>query len=220
MTLDITWEPSPNWSVRDRSIRYIVLHTTQGTNSLAWLTGTASQVSAHYLIQESTIYQLVSEDNAAWHAGIIVGTPTTPLYEGVQLADGSWSINPNDESIGIEMEGFAGSLLTDVTIRTCVALIQNIEARRGFLPLVSHSELSPGNRSDPGIENRKAVERGLGATIVTDDEFLEKYNRLVAPNIANDLNGMKSVETKVVVAARDAGELLRQAGEVLKKNNL
>lgn len=65
--------PSPNKSSRlGARIRMIVLHATVGSaaSSLAWLTGTVSRVSSHYLLDKAGhIYQLVDDDDAAWHAG-------------------------------------------------------------------------------------------------------------------------------------------------------
>ena len=185
-----TWLPSPNfWEGRPGPIRYIVLHTTQGTDSRGWLTNPNSQVSAHYLIQRSAVYQLVREQDCAWHAGIIVGTPTTPLYDGS---------NPNLESIGIEMEGFAADLLDPQTITAAVLLIEDIRTRHGALPLVSHSELSPGNRTDPGIQNREAIEFALGEE---DDMFSDADRALLQR--AKDL--LEAEEPKVWLARLQRG---------------
>ena len=161
--------PSRFFGVRRLPIRYIVLHTTQGTDSREWLTKTGN-VSAHYLVQRDTVYRLVSEELEAWHAGRIAGTPTTPLYDGRLLPDGTWLPNPNSESIGIEMEGHAATRIDDATIRATAELIWDIRERRGRLPLVSHSELSPGDRSDPGAHNRQAVEALLGEEDEMDAE--------------------------------------------------
>ena len=139
--------PSRFWSYGDVPLRYIVLHTTEGTDSRTWLTETGN-VSAHYLVRGSVVYRLVDEDNEAWHAGIISGDPTTDLYTGV---------NPNEESIGVEIEGFAAQPLTNESIQTTAALIKDIWFRRGPLPLVAHYHLSPGNRTDPGEANYTRV---------------------------------------------------------------
>lgn len=161
--------PSDFFNVRRSPIRYVVLHTTEGTDSREWLTKTG-RVSAHYLVQGDTAYRLVSEDLAAWHAGRMVGTPTTPhytgtwedIYENDVLLGGGWTVNPNNESIGIEVEGFADQDLDPLSIRTTAEIIWDIRERRGPLPLVSHSELSPGDRRDPGVRNRAAIEALLG----------------------------------------------------------
>lgn len=184
VNLAIHWLPPLNYTQgRSRPIKYIVLHTTEGADSRGWLTNPVSKVSAHYLVRGAPVYQLVDEEDTAWHAGRIVGTPTTPLYTP--------GVNPNDESIGIEMEGFAAQLLDADTINTTAALIQDIRGRHGRLPLVSHSELSPGDRSDPGAQNRAAVEERLGDNEMTDAEFKAMYDRLIKPDMDNTINAMK-----------------------------
>lgn len=161
--------PSQFFSPRTLGIRYIVIHTTEGTDSRTWLTQTGG-VSAHYLVREEGIYRLVDEDYAAWHAGRIVGTPTTTLYSGVWediyengvLIGGGWTVNPNDECIGIEMEGFADRAVSPAILALTAELIRDIRSRRGMLPLVDHAELSPGDRHDPGAQNRAALDALLG----------------------------------------------------------
>ncbi len=171
--------PSRFFSGRLAPVRYIVLHTTEGYDSRTWLT-TTGNVSAHYLVRDDT-YALVPEDYAAWHAGSIVGTPTTPYWTG---------INPNDESIGIEIEGFSGQLLPEDRLRMTADLIKDIRARRGPLPLVSHSELSPGNRSDPGAINREAIEKLLEADLAfKDDPDAQAYVK----DVRNTFEAIKEV---------------------------
>lgn len=70
----------------------MVLHASVGNakSSLDWLTAAASRVSSHYFITKTgVIYQLVSETEAAWHAG-----------------DASWQGETavNEISIGVELE--------------------------------------------------------------------------------------------------------------------
>lgn len=168
--------PSDFYSQRNLPIRYKVWHRTEGTDSRNWLTKTGG-VSSHYLIRGGDILQLVDEGWDAWHAGIIVGTPFSPHYTGVWedvyengvLIGGGWTVNPNDESIGIEIEGFSRDLLTPTELAACVELGRDIDARRGVLPNVGHYELSPGNRSDPGIANLVAIRTALEPPKGDDD---------------------------------------------------
>jgi N-acetyl-anhydromuramyl-L-alanine amidase AmpD len=61
----------------------------------------ANQVSAHYIIcQSGQVIQCVSDEDTAYHAGI-VNHPNWPLYDGT---------NPNRYTLGIEHEGFDGTL--------------------------------------------------------------------------------------------------------------
>lgn len=168
--------PSPNFGSngvlgvhgRTQPIRYIVLHTTEGTDSRSWLTNRASNVSATYLVREEGIYRLVDEADVAWHAGRIIGIPTTPLYSG---------INPNEESIGIEIEGFAGQTISAAKFAFTIALLNDIRARRGDLPRVGHFELSPGDRSDPGLQNFTAIQNALGGWLDMNEEQLRRIIR-------------------------------------------
>jgi N-acetyl-anhydromuramyl-L-alanine amidase AmpD len=174
------------YSARALPIRYHVVHSTEGYDSRTWLTQTGG-VSAHYLVRGVDIYRLVDESYDAWHAGRIVGTPTTMYYSGSVIGYDYygwplWSVNPNDESLGIEMEGFAQYLLDPATLDSTAELIRDIRNRRGPLPIVGHYELSPGDRSDPGAQNLAALKELLAAS---EDEDMTpaqeaKLDRLLA----------------------------------------
>ena len=63
---------SPNYSIRNQKLKYVMVHFTEMLfeNALERLTDKASEVSAHYLIKaDGEIYQLVDDANVAWHAG-------------------------------------------------------------------------------------------------------------------------------------------------------
>ena len=48
----------------------LVLHGTAGGGTVSWFQNSASQVSAHYVVeQDGRIVQMVSEDDTAWHNG-------------------------------------------------------------------------------------------------------------------------------------------------------
>lgn len=92
------YQPSPNKSSRDgQIIDMIVLHATASgyASALSWLRNPQpahpkDRVSTHYLIAKSGhVAQLVTDDQAAWHAGVA-----------------SWHghTNINERSIGIELE--------------------------------------------------------------------------------------------------------------------
>lgn len=140
---------SPNrWPGALTQLRYCVLHTTQGTNSLGWLTNPDSMVSATWLVPPNgpDWYRLGELDDAMWHAGF-VSDPATPLYDGT---------NPNLEAWGIEFEGFATEPLTGFQIEVAHTLFGS----RPDLPLIPHALLAtsgPFFRSDPGITNYAAI---------------------------------------------------------------
>lgn len=91
-TIDLSHR-SPNHEPRGSiDISMIVLHATVGSakSALAWLTNPASRVSSHYLIDKTGhIYQLVADDQIAWHAG-------RASWHGVTTI--------NERSLGIELE--------------------------------------------------------------------------------------------------------------------
>lgn len=210
--MNVTNLPSDFFSSRNgQPVRYVVLHTTQGTDSRTWLTKTG-RVSAHYLVRGAVIYRLVSEDYAAWHAGRIVGTPTTPYFTGEivgydDFGNAVWSVNPNYESIGIEMEGFAATPLDAATLNATALLIRDIRSRRGALPLVSHAELSPGDRTDPGV-NRELIDALLGEEDDMDRPTFDAWFReQQVAEIAPTIVAMKAAYDPLVATARANGEL-------------
>ena len=84
--------PSPNWNERKLPISMVVLHYTgmpSAAEALARLIDPASEVSAHYFIDEDgTVTRLVPEDKRAWHAG-------RAYWRGIT--------DVNSASIGIEL---------------------------------------------------------------------------------------------------------------------
>lgn len=168
---------SPNrWPGALPSVKYGVMHTTQGTSSLGWLRNPASQVSAQYLVPKEgpDIYRLVPDGDAAWHAGLTY-EPRTPLFDGV---------NPNLRAYGVELEGFAAEPITPFQIETAVALIN-----RYGVPFCMHADLATGGpyyRSDPGIANFAAIvaaQEGMGvftqAQIAWLDDFVKGTIRVM-----------------------------------------
>lgn len=97
--IDSTTHRSPNHSPRfDRAITMLLLHATAGSarSALAWLCNPLpdgdpkKRVSTHYLIDKSGhIYQLVPDEQAAWHAGRAAWNGETAI---------------NELSLGIELE--------------------------------------------------------------------------------------------------------------------
>jgi Negative regulator of beta-lactamase expression len=114
--MEATWNPSPNYSAgrKGRVPIAIVNHITAGAfpGCRSWLCNPQSQASAHCLINRlGEIYQLVKDEDTAWHAGI-VNHPDWSLYDGA---------NPNRYTLGIEHEGFDGTL-TEAQYQAILAL--------------------------------------------------------------------------------------------------
>ena len=150
--------PSPNFGRRPEhaAIDLVVLHSislppgiyggTQVaelfTNQLDWdahpyfKTIQGLQVSSHFYIQrQGELWQFVSCDDRAWHAG-------TSFYRG--------RANCNDDSIGIELEGLEGDRFEDAQYETLEALITALTGRYPVEHIAGHEHIAPGRKQDPG----------------------------------------------------------------------
>lgn len=154
---------------QDSRVLYLVLHYTQGDfeRSLKQLTTEvpgSPPVSAHYLVRDDPvqIYQLVDEQQRAWHAGV-------SDWKGASLL--------NSSSIGIEIVN-AGprSLPTEpgdqdfapysqAQIERVIALCRAIVVRHHIRPdrILGHSDIQPQSKQDPGpaFPWRRLAEAGL-----------------------------------------------------------
>lgn len=147
----MNWHPSPNFSDREgHSISAIVIHVMEGTfeGTRSWFGSKKSKVSAHYgLSFEGEIDQYVQEENAAWHAGLVVA-PTSPL-----VTDYRKGINPNLYTIGIEHEGTRHSPWPSAMYEASVRLSADICRRRHITPdrvhIIGHREIR-ADKSCPG----------------------------------------------------------------------
>ena len=148
--MDIVQSLSPNYRKgrNGRKPIAIVNHITAGLmpGTLSWLKNPEAQASSHYLITKlGQIYQLVKDEDTAWHAGI-VNQPNWSLYDGT---------NPNAYTIGIEHEALAGEALTEQQYRATLWLHQQLIAKWG-IPIdrdhiIGHYRLDSVNRAnDPG----------------------------------------------------------------------
>lgn len=126
----------------------IVNHITAGLmpGTLSWLQNPQAQASAHYLITKTgQIYQLVKDEDTAWHAGI-VNKPDWPLYD---------NSNPNYYTLGIEHEALPGQELTEPQYQASLWLHGQLAAKYG-IPIdkdhiIGHCRIDSVNRkNDPG----------------------------------------------------------------------
>ncbi len=129
---------SGNYTRRNgRQIRYIVLHTIEGSEAgaISWFQNPSSRVSAHYIVSHAgRVTRMVSDSDRAWHAG-------NSTY--------------NEQSIGIENEGHAGrNSWTDTQYRVLAQLVSAL-CDRYAIPktrarIVAHSEVPGATHTDPG----------------------------------------------------------------------
>jgi len=98
-----------------------------------------ARVSAHFLIRrDGELVQYVSALQRAWHAG-------HSCYEGRQAC--------NDFSIGIELEGEDHTPYTEAQYDQLARLISALRSGHSHLasaPIVGHSDIAPGRKTDPG----------------------------------------------------------------------
>ena len=125
------------------------------TNQLDWSahpyfeTIRGLEVSSHFFIQRhGELWQFVSCDNRAWHAG-------TSFYRG--------RTNCNDDSIGIELEGLEGEAFEAAQYETMATLIDALIGRYPIEHIAGHEHIAPGRKQDPGVGlDWKAVQRASG----------------------------------------------------------
>ncbi|MCB6992444.1 N-acetylmuramoyl-L-alanine amidase [bacterium 210820-DFI.6.37] len=146
-----------------RSITYLVIHwvgaVSTAANNAAYFYSTYRGASAHYFTDDSTIYQVVEDKNAAWHCG-----------GGLQGSGGHsfYGKCKNSNSIGIEMccKKKNGKLyITDKTIAQTAVLVQylmdkyDIPASR----VIRHFDVT--GKNCPGPYTSDAAWQKLKATL-------------------------------------------------------
>jgi hypothetical protein len=129
-----------NYSRTGSDIRYVIVHTVQGSYSgcISWFQNSSAQVSAHYVLRSSDgqITQMVWEEDVAWHAG-------------------NWDYNLT--SIGLEHEGYVeapSTWYTDAMYSASAALVADIVSRTSVSAdrshILAHSEVPGATHTDPG----------------------------------------------------------------------
>lgn len=94
------------------------------------------QVSSHFYIRRNgELWQFVSVDDRAWHAG-------HSHYRGRG--------NCNDDSIGIELEGLEGDTFEPAQYDTLTGLCRALLGRYPIAHLAGHEHVAPGRKHDPG----------------------------------------------------------------------
>jgi AmpD protein len=94
------------------------------------------EVSSHFFIERSgQIWQFVSADARAWHAG-------ASRWRGRE--------NCNDDSIGIELEGLEGLRFEDAQYQALQQLCEAIASHYPLRYVAGHEHIAPGRKQDPG----------------------------------------------------------------------
>ena len=168
--MEIVEFPSPNHGPRRGVMApdMIVIHYTgmaSAALALARLASPASEVSAHYLIDEAgTVFALVPETRRAWHAGVA-------RWGRVE--------DVNSHSIGVELAhpGHEGGNppFPEAQMTQLEALLAGLRLRWGVPPerVLGHSDVAVGRKIDPGeaFDWRRLAAAGHAA--VSDVEAAE-----------------------------------------------
>ncbi|WP_213878150.1 N-acetylmuramoyl-L-alanine amidase [Pseudomonas sp. dw_358] len=152
--------PSVNY---DSRAQYIILHYTSAPQARSLALLTHGEVSAHYLIGDdapATVFQLVDENQRAWHAGESEWQGRTWL---------------NSDSIGIEIvnpgyldtpTGRVWYPYSEAQIEHVIALVRDIAARHRIPArnIIGHSDIAPLRKQDPGplFPWKRLADAGLG----------------------------------------------------------
>ena len=107
------------------------------------------QVSSHFYVRrDGQLWQFVSCDQRAWHAG-------ASHWRGRD--------NCNDFSIGIELEGLEGETFEAEQYETLADLCPAIAQRYPIRGVAGHEHVAPGRKQDPGPGfDWPRLQRGLG----------------------------------------------------------
>nr|WP_082181784.1 N-acetylmuramoyl-L-alanine amidase [Aestuariivita boseongensis] len=175
------WHPSPNFGPRRDGLtpQFVVLHYTamEGAEAaLERLCDPEAEVSAHYLIgRDGTCWQMVEEDQRAWHAGV-----------------GSWMgvEDINSRSIGIELDNRGSEPFGEPLMAALEGLLRGILARWD-LPaeaVIGHSDMAPGRKCDPGprFDWARLVRQGLAASAPDGDAVSDVEEALRAAGYTAD----------------------------------
>ncbi|MEE4186546.1 MAG: 1,6-anhydro-N-acetylmuramyl-L-alanine amidase AmpD [Gammaproteobacteria bacterium] len=114
------------------------------------------RVSAHFLIRrDGEMVQYVPLTRRAWHAGV-------SCFAGRERC--------NDFSVGIELEGEDSVAYTDAQyaqLADLIALLRGALPSLAGCPVVGHSDVAPGRKTDPGPAfDWPRLRRMLAATVV------------------------------------------------------
>jgi len=149
------WRGSPNYNSRNGTpVSLVVIHSCEGNYAgcWGWLANSQAGASAHYVVKESgaEITQLVREASRAWHVAA--------AYECSRAGNTQCNRNgqsTNNFSVGIEHAGFASQAswqtgLIEASAKLTCDITRDQGIPRDRNHIVSHGQLQPWNRTDPG----------------------------------------------------------------------
>ena len=196
-------------------VRFLVLHYTVANKPASVKILTEQQVSAHYLVTDDarpTIYGLVDETRAAYHAGNSSWKNYTQLNNssiGIEIVNAGWVDTPT---------GRVFAPFPQTQIDALIPLVKGIVERHGILPenVLAHSDIAPLRKQDPGPlfpwyqlaraglvtwpdANRVAAVRQVFDIQTPDASWFQK--KLASHGYALAQSGVFDQPTKTVIAA-------------------
>lgn len=147
-------KPSPNYWLHRKGykVKAVVNHVTEGTleSGLDWTTNPASAASYNNIVaKDGTVYETVSWDKVAWHAGKVV----KPTWSGIIAG-----VNPNLYTIGFAMAGRGDDVPPLMQLIGLAALNAKACREFGLEPtpetIIFHREIQ-GEKTCPGIHMEK-----------------------------------------------------------------
>lgn len=229
--------PSENF---DHRIKHIIIHYTSQDlqTSLTTLTKSSDYpVSSHYLIssevrgrgdaQTALLYQLVNEQDRAWHAGISIwGDDRALNYTSIGIE----IVNESGCELPIQQLGntpaFYSSCafkpFSSAQISTLTRLIHDLQKRYPDIKpinILGHSDIAPDRKVDPGpnFPWKQLFDQGFGTWYDDDDlrffldqfttkrpTVLETQRQLSRIGYAIKLSGEQDRQSQMVVRAFQA----------------
>lgn len=168
--MNYEWIPSPNFRAgRSQPLKYIVIHhwddparkpSVQGV--LSHFKDPAVQVSAHYVVTDARVIQMVKETDTAWHAK-----------------------QANPFTIGIEID----PRVPGATYKTVGRLVREIRERHGNLPLRKHSDFN--TTRCPGSLDLARIDREAKAVVKQSNTSAPQGGTMATTGItAQDLDAI------------------------------
>ncbi len=184
-----TWLASPFHDARSGTVRFVVIHTCEGSTAscISTLRNSPRKVSAHYVVGGGgEVTQLVREDRAARHIGA--------SYLCSRNANRYCELNgkqSNAFTVGIEHGGFASQSTfpagqLDGSARLLCDITRDQKIARDRFHIVGHGQLQPYNRSDPGpnwpwTDYLNRANAACAPACEVKGAILQKYNQVNGP---------------------------------------
>ena len=153
----------------DSRVRFLVMHYTEIDEARSLEVLTKEAVSAHYVVPdkpqlkngEPVVWQLVPEQQRAWHAGVSYWQGTTEL-NAASIGIENVNLGPIDTP-----EGRTWQPYPPAQVEALIRLAKDIVTRYAIPPtrVVGHSDIAPQRKIDPGplFPWKQLYDAGVGA---------------------------------------------------------